>query len=962
MKKITNMNTGSAKSRFVFGVLGMYIFSLSLSAAEWYVDPVNGNDENALGSKESPFLTIQKAVDSASENDTVVLFPGDHKSGGMEVVDETSHKKYRTRVSIDKRLTLRSLSGRAGRDETRIVGEWDTTPGEYPRGMGPNAVKCAEVRTAAAGTRFEGITFCNGSTPYHDGTDIIPTRGGGVNIWGVDEGFAYFADCAFIGCQAIRGGAINVGNNNKTVAARCLFKDNKASKYGSATRGVNCFACVFDGNDSTRSEDGERLSQSDGGTIGVIAYCKMAVNCTIVNSYNRIGYSVGKLCNSIFLHGHYGNWASTVLNVYNIVSDVDPANVVGGVEIKECENLHKVNFTENPEVYSPYDEDYRLRKNAVSIGAGAIEHITEFAEMFPEAEDMLGTDYDGNEYPKANSTELVNCGASQSAVEFESSCLALSPSSYESSGSYEVNSKYIIPCRYTFLGLPEHPTVFQIKFTPGLGKALIRYNMNGKVAWPKMDGSIWGMAAMPNQALEVKAIDTANMTFVDTENGNDDSGDGSEAAPYKTIQKAIDQANKDQDNVIYAKKGDYNEGSTKVNGLETRIALPGKYQHNMLIKAIDGADETFISGELDSTDNGMGENAVRCIALANQSLAICVQGFTLCNGRTAGTGTGSNTYGAAINGASGAYVVDCIISNCIASRGIVVGSILERCKITDCTVTGRGFVRGVAAEVISSLFKDCTLSSGNGAISDGAKAYNCTFVNSPTIVRNNNGGEKGYIYNCVVDGKIASPVLEWDQAYNTLYRESDKAQVNLETAIKENPIAFSDSSNYALSRHSKGYGLADVEYLRTVMDFNGNPFKISTAGKYTAGAFERDWKNDIASVAGTDSIEVSSAYSTASIDGNKIFLPNGNLTLAWDIETKGYYGFDVEIRGDGELTVFLDGTLLGTYSSKFEGEVRFAAKVGEHQLRFMYTSAEKSDDGAVLSEFGSHVGMRVVIQ
>ena len=141
MKKITNMNTGSTKSRFVFGVLGMFIFSLSLSAAEWYVDPVNGNDENALGSKESPFLTIQKAVDSASENDSVVLFPGDHKSGGMEVVDENSRKKYRTRVSIDKRLTLRSLSGRAGRDETRIVGEWDTTPGEYPRGMGPNAVK-----------------------------------------------------------------------------------------------------------------------------------------------------------------------------------------------------------------------------------------------------------------------------------------------------------------------------------------------------------------------------------------------------------------------------------------------------------------------------------------------------------------------------------------------------------------------------------------------------------------------------------------------------------------------------------------------------------------------------------------------------------------------------------------------------------------------------------------------------
>jgi hypothetical protein len=146
------------------------------------------------------------------------------------------------------------------------------------------------------------------------------------------------------------------------------------------------------------------------------------------------------------------------------------------------------------------------------------------------------------------------------------------------------------------------------------------------------------------------------------------------------------------------------------------------------------------------------------------------------------------------------------------------------------------------------------------------------------------------------------------------------------------------------------------------MDLNGNPFKISNTGKYTAGAFERDWKNDIALTSGTDGIEVLSAYSTATIDNDKILLPNGNLTLRWNIETMGCYDFHVEIKGNGKLAVFLDEALLGTYSSKFEGDVRFVTKTGNHQLRLLYTSAEKSDDGVVLSDFGRYVGSRVLIQ
>lgn len=962
--KIKLNNIISAKCRFRMYALTVFALPFSLFAAEFYVDPVNGDDAVGLGSRESPFLSIQKAVDSASQDDTVVLFPGDHTAGCTQMTT-TDGLTYRVRVSIGKRLVVRSLSGRAGRDSTRIIGMWDISSGAYPYGMGPNAIKCVEVSSKDAwGSRFEGITFCDGAAPYLDGETSDATRGGGVSVLG-GNGYAYFADCAFRNCQAVVGAAINVRNGKYAVAARCLFKDNKAFKYGSAAFGVNCFACVFDGNGSTLNEDGRVASEwDDAGKVGVIGSCKMAVNCTFVNSLNRIGYSVPKIGNCIFVNGSHADWSSTVTNIHNLVSDVNPENMNEPAESVTYENSHLVDFAEYPEVYSPFDEDYRLRRGTKSAGTGAQTHIAEFAETFPDVQDMLGTDYYGVEYPAAGSTETVNCGASQEAIGFVSPCLALDAGD-AISGSYEINGKTATQCSRTFLGASGCPTAIQVKFTPKSGYALVRYDVNGKISWAKMDGSIWVALLAPGRTSVVKPVVASSITYVDAEKGSDVSGDGSAEAPYETIQKAIDAADKEQNHVIYVRKGDYAEGSTQKLSLETRVALPGGYGHNMLIKGVDGVDATFISGKYGSGDNGKGTDAVRCLALANDATAICVQGFTLRNGRTADSGTDQDTYGAAINtaGAKGAYVVDCVISNCIAQRGIVSGGVLERCKLIDCIVNGRGIVRGSSSKAISSMFRNCTIINGNGIISDGACVYNSTFSGCSKVVRNNNGSQKGYIYNCVVDGNIANPALEADQAYNTLYSTSDKTQVNLATAMKESPILFSDTEGYVLSRDSKGYGLADAGYMMSIMDFNGNPFKVSAVGRYASGAFERDWKDDIVSAAGCRDIEVSSAYSMAEVEGDGISLTSGDLAFSWDVPVSGYYDFHVKMTGNGTLSAFLDDVLLGTYASGFDGDVRFASKAGERKLRFSYVAGEGGPvGGALLSDFGRYVGFRLIVR
>lgn len=227
------------------GVVFAFLLALPAVGAEWFVDAVGGADgEGRGGSVGTALKTIQAAVDAASAGDVVTILPGDYAEGFRSRTD--GGYTSRSRVTIDKPLTLRSQGGRATRDATRILGAWHSTGSTaYPDGMGPEAVRCVWVTSAGGGSRFEGLTFENGAAPYYSGGASGHSCGGGLYVGGSKA--ATVVDCAFRRCQATRGGGIYSDQGSGAVtAARSLFKRCRATKYGQAGRGVLFYNCVLD--------------------------------------------------------------------------------------------------------------------------------------------------------------------------------------------------------------------------------------------------------------------------------------------------------------------------------------------------------------------------------------------------------------------------------------------------------------------------------------------------------------------------------------------------------------------------------------------------------------------------------------------------------------------------------------------------------------------------------------------
>lgn len=101
--------------------------------------------------------------------------------------------------------------------------------------------------------------------------------------------------------------------------------------------------------------------------------------------------------------------------------------------------------------------------------------------------------------------------------------------------------------------------------------------------------------------------------------GDDTTGDGSESAPYRTIQKGIDQA-ADSGDTVQVTAGTYRENlvwSTKSPVLQGA-----------------GAGSTLVDGDVDEDGTGDG----RCLRLTNVPNTARVEGFTFQNGKAAGGG------------------------------------------------------------------------------------------------------------------------------------------------------------------------------------------------------------------------------------------------------------------------------------------------------------------------------------
>ena len=223
----------------------------------------------------------------------------------------------------------------------------------------------------------------------------------------------------------------------------------------------------------------------------------------------------------------------------------------------------------------------------------------------------------------------------------------------------------------------------------------------------------------------------------------DDSGDGlSEATAKRTIQAAVNLARQEGD-IVTVLPGVYDEGRTWNGGASNRISITAA---PITLRSQNGRatrDSTFIVGAFDPDPQdgkslGMGTNAVRCIYVASSGRGSVIEGFTIAGGASRYEDSGSSSkwqnYGGGVyvDGSNG-YVVDCVVSNCVGTRG-------------------GGMCGGVA---VRTLFRDNN-ASHNGPAARNASLYHC-------IVTHNTGdgilyGTSHVAVNCTITDNYSKPV------------------------------------------------------------------------------------------------------------------------------------------------------------------------------------------------------------
>lgn len=261
------------------------------------------------------------------------------------------------------------------------------------------------------------------------------------------------------------------------------------------------------------------------------------------------------------------------------------------------------------------------------------------------------------------------------------------------------------------------------------------------------------------------------------------------------IQDAVEKA-KNGDVVLVA-RGTYGDeqgvvidnqadgGNSNYSYRENRIWINNKH---ITLRSEEGAAVTHIVGRHSTdTTTGVGSNCVRCIALSGNTNigGTRIEGFTIRDGATLKYGTGkayNKTTGAIVGdcqashrgggvmfnyisggNASNIFVVDCVISNCVAGEGAATyGVSLLRTLVANNRTDREGGSATVQGHAANCIF------DGNGGVNyegcmtcgtDNKPIYavNCTFFNNKGIMRCSNK-RTGAVFNCLIqrNGKTAS--------------------------------------------------------------------------------------------------------------------------------------------------------------------------------------------------------------
>ena len=324
--------------------------------------------------------------------------------------------------------------------------------------------------------------------------------------------------------------------------------------------------------------------------------------------------------------------------------------------------------------------------------------------------------------------------------------------------------------------------------------------------------------------------------------GSDTANDGSQLAPYRTIQKALDEGKNDTVVLlapgIYAEGGVSSEDPSVAPYVSTRVWITNS---NVRIVGVAGAANTVIVGSPDPVTDGLGDGAMRCAA--STTGYSWMSGVTLSNGWTR-TGDGSRSHGAAIDG--NLFLTDSIVTDCHGHFSVFHNSRIYRCKIYGneavnaslVDTSGRvvcswfgpnksksSYYYGYIGSNVEAWFSTLAMEEGRSLFSQNASLYNCLAVDGQ-YVRAEMKSKGNLFWN--FSNVAAAAVGTFTNANPRLRR--DKMHVPVTSPALTAGVAPSEAgynASDAISRNWYTYSSADVE---------GNLLRFNADGTAMVGA------------------------------------------------------------------------------------------------------------------------------
>ena len=481
------------------------------------------------------------------------------------------------------------------------------------------------------------------------------------------------------------------------------------------------------------------------------------------------------------------------------------------------------------------------------------------------------------------------------------------------------------------------------------------------VMFDDLAGDVWETTVPAATNFTLQPIYVASQTdwYVnpDPTKGDDANRGYHPDCPRRTLQGAMELAQ--SGDTVHAAPGRYEEGSYSNGVTQYRVVVPA----GVTLAASGRADETFIMGASAPVGTvgrdayGNGTNSVRCAYLgAGASLV----GFTVTGGRTPNGGNGGALSSASANDS---YVIDCIITNNMASnRG---GAIYGGPTPIRCYFAGNHAVdTHIGQSFVSVQAYNCVFGATiNSYHAYQSKLYSCTFLGPGTACRSCD------VYNSLLRCD------EWgkNNFYRCYYTENlhlssgEENQV-LDGTMKVTASQIAVDENYRPVAGSLAIDAGSAEY-RTMPTALAASENLDFAkgqriynGALDIGAGEFDWRGVFGSKlrpgsARAQVLSASENVTTNVVDG--IVLKDGDsVEVAYAVRTLAsrICSFRAVVTGEGTVTARLGDEVLVPDAA---GLYTYMPVVGDN---FISLSFEGAGSVAVSDFAGPHIGSQFVIR